>query len=173
MTETEIRASVLAAAAADQGDKAAIYPRGLHDDGKMFRIGSLSFWKREAFKQLRSGSPFPAYRRASLTMNLFPDQHFATEPFTTRDGRQAIAIVFRSEKEPQGTFGTFSTDEREARRIVAALNDELNATRAIATERFRASGGDPAQFTSARAPSLDEMLAELEPFFGKGEDASP
>lgn len=164
-----IRSSVLAASAADQTGEAAIYPRGLHDNGKMLRVGSLSFWKREAFKQQlrRSSGPFPAYRRASLTMTLFPDQHFATEPFTTGDGQQATAVVFRSERDPQGTFATFAADATEAQRIATELNSELDATRTLAAEQFRINGGDPERFASARAPSLDEMLTQLEPLFGR------
>lgn len=174
MTDAEIRASVLTAAAADQTGEAAIHPRGLHDDGKMLRVGSLSFWKHEAFKQLRrSSSPFPAYRRASLTMSLFPDQHFATEPFTTGDGQQATAVVFRSERDPQGTFATFAADATEAQRIATDLNSELDATRTLAAEQHRTNGGDPERFASARAPGLDEMLTQLEPFFGQQTEPLP
>ncbi|MEZ4403894.1 MAG: hypothetical protein R3B06_27975 [Kofleriaceae bacterium] len=46
----------------------------------------------------------------------------------------------------------------------------MDATRAVASDFFRASGGDPAQFTSARAPSLDEMLAQLAPVLGNPDE---
>jgi hypothetical protein len=164
--DPKIRAHVLAEAADDQSSRTAVYPQGLHEEEKMWRIGSLRFWKSGAFKQLRSCNPFPSYRRASLTMDLFPDIHFEAEPFTTSDGRRAIAIVLRSEKNPKGSFGTFSVDEEEANRIISILNDEMDETRKLATERFRVSGGDPTRFASLRAPSTAEMFAQLDVFFG-------
>ena len=154
----------------------SIAPPGLHEEEKMWRIGTLRFWKSEAFNRLRAtnptrdANPCPSYRRASLDMTLFPDMRLEAESFTTKDGRHAIAILLRSEKDPEGTFGTFTLDEKEAKRIVALVNDEMDTTRKLATERFRASGGDPAAVASARAPSSDEMLDQLRVFFGNPDD---
>lgn len=170
MTEAEIRAYVLAAAADDQTGPSAVYARGLHDDGKMWQIGSLRFWKSEAYKRIReanrSAEPFPSYRRASLQWSLLPDMRIEGERFTMNDGRRAIAILLRSEKDPEGTFGTFAVDEDEAARIIALLNSEMNATRAVATDCFRASGGDPDTVASQRAPSMDEMFTVLKGLLG-------
>ncbi len=99
-------------------------------------------------------------------MTLFPDMHLATERFTTKEGRPAFAIVLRSEQDPKGTFGTFTLDEAEAERIIALVNQELNDARDLATDRFRASGGDPAAVASQRAPGPAEMFRQLGAHFG-------
>lgn len=144
---------------------------GLHDEKTRWRIGSLSFWKSEAFKLLHHDArPFPSYRRASLEWDLLPDMRVEAAPFTTNDGRRAIAILLRSEKDPEGTFGTFTHDENEAQRIIALLNSEMDAARNVATERFRASGGDPGAVASQRAPSPDEMSTILAGLFGNPDD---
>lgn len=166
MTSAEIRAYVLSEAAEDQRSS-SVYRPGVHDEGDEWRVGSLTFWKSKAFEQkCLSADPFPAYRRGGLQMSLFPDMRFEGEAFTTKDGRRAIAILLRSEKNPQGTFGTFALDEGEADRIITLLNSEMDATRAIAMERFRASGGDPAAVASQLAPSSEEMFAVFEALLG-------
>lgn len=169
-TEAETRAYVLANAAEDQLSSTAVDRAGLFEEAQMWRIGSLRFWKSEAAEKSGSTRPFPSYRRGSLRMALFPDMRFEVEPFTSKDGRSAFAIVLRSEKNPDGTFGTFTFDETEAKRITSLLNAEMDAARTFATERFRANGGDPAAVASLRAPSRAEMFEQLNAVLGNPDD---
>jgi hypothetical protein len=163
--DPKIRALVLADAAESQRTS-SVYTPGLRDERTMWRIGSLRFWKSEVCKQHRTPAPFPSYIRGSLEMTLFPDMHLAAEPFTTKEGRPAIAILLCSEKDPKGTFGSFSLDGNEAKRIINFVNAEMNEARKLATERFRASGGDPAAVASQRAPSPAEMFRQLDALLG-------
>lgn len=166
-----IRARVLAAAA-DSQRASAVYPPGLRDEPTMWRLGSLCFWKAAACKQKQAAAPFPTYARGSLEMTLYPDMHLALERFTTTEGRPAFAIVLRSEKDPKGTFGTFILDESEAERIVALVSQDMNEARCLATDRYRAAGGDPAAVASQRAPSPAEMFRQLDGLFGDPDDTS-
>lgn len=156
----------LAEAADSQQRPGAVDVPGLRDERNMWRIGSLRFWKSEACKHHRSSAPFPTYIRGSLEMTLFPDMHLAAEPFTTTDSRPAIAIVLRSENDPKGTFGTFTFDGNEAKRIIDVINAEMDEARKLATARFRASGGDPATVAAQRAPSPADMFRQLDAIFG-------
>ncbi len=164
--DPEIRAQTLADAAESQQRPGAVDIPGLRDERNMWRIGSLRFWKSEACKLHRTPAPFPTYIRGSLEMTLFPDMHFAAEHFTTKEGQPAIAIVLRSEKNPKGNFATFALNEAEASRIINFVNAEMDEARKLATERFRASGGDPAAVASQRAPSPAEMFRQLDAILG-------
>lgn len=164
--DPKIRAQVLAYAAESQRRADAVYPPGLRDERGMWRIGSLSFWKSEACRHHRSPAPFPSFIRGGLDDTLFPDVRFEAEPFVTQDGQPATAIILRSDKDPEGTFGSFSLDSDEARRIIAFLNAEIDEARRLATERFRAAGGDPASVAHARAPSPAESFAILDMLLG-------
>jgi hypothetical protein len=164
--DPKIRAQVLAYAA-DSQRTSAVYRQGLHVDGDMWQIGSLQLWRSEAFRtRCASKAPFPDFVRGGLSDTIFPDMRFEAEPFMTTEGRPAIAIVLRSDKDPKGAFGTFSLDENDARRIIELLNREMDATRAMAMERFRANGGDPASVASRRAPSPAERSAFLDALLG-------
>jgi hypothetical protein len=166
----EIRAAVLAHAAESQR-KSAVYRQGLHVDGNMWAIGSLRLWRSEAFKvKCLSNAPFPYYDRGGIRDAVYPDMRFEAEPFTTREGHRAVAILLRADKDPLGAFGTFSLDENDAHRIIELLNREMDATRAMAMERFRANGGDPASVASRRAPSPAERSAFLDAVLGDPDD---
>lgn len=164
------RANVLAYAA-DRQRRSAAYRQGLRVDGNKWKIGSLCFWRSEAFETAcLSNDPFPDYDRGDIREPVYPDLRFEPEPFTTSEGRPAIAITLRSDKDPVGVFGTFSLDEHDARRIIELLNRELDATRAMAMERFRANGGDPASVAALRAPSPAERWAFLDAVLGNPDD---
>ena len=168
--DPKIRAQVLAHAA-DSQRTSAVYRQGLHVEGNMWAIGSLRLWRSEAFKvKCLSNDPFPYYDRGGIRDAVYPDMRFEAEPFVTTEGRPAIAIVLRSDKDPKGAFGTFSLDENDARRIIELLNREMDATRAMAMERFRANGGDPASVASRRAPSPAERSAFLDAVLGDPDD---
>jgi hypothetical protein len=165
-----IRAVALARIADSQRTSAA-YRQGLHVDGNKWRVGSLSLWRSEAFKTAcLSNDPFPYYDRGGIRESVYPDMRFEAEPFRTIDGRPAIAIVLRSDKDPEGVFGTFSLDQNDAHRIIELLNREMDATRAMAMARFRANGGDPASVASRRAPSRAERWAILDALLGDPDD---
>lgn len=160
------RSNVLAQVAALAAD-----PPGLRSDEDKWRVGALSFWRSAAFARKCQGTaPFPSFGRGGIREILFPDLRFEAESFTTRDGHPATAIVLRSEKDPKGTFGTFSLDENDAHRIIELLNREMDATRAMAMERFLANGGDPASVASLRAPSPAERFAVLDALLGNPDD---
>jgi hypothetical protein len=128
--DPKIRAQSLADAADSQRRPGAVDTPGMRDERNMWwRLGALRFWKSEAFKLRRAPHPFPTYFRGSLQMTLFPDMRFRGEPFTTKEGHAAIAILFCSEKNPKGTFATFALDEDEASRIINFMNAELDETR--------------------------------------------
>ena len=165
-----VRSDELAQATESQRSS-SVYPPGLRDDGNWWRIGTLKLWKSAAFKtRSESDAPFPPFDRGSLRYALYPDHRFEAEPFTMQGGRPAIAILLRSDKDPRGTFGTFSLDENDAHRIIELLNREMDATRAMAMERFRANGGDPASVASRRAPSRAERWAILDALLGDPDD---
>lgn len=162
------------AGVADSQRTSEVYRQGLHVDGNKWKVGSLRFWRSEAFKTAcLSNDPFPEYLRGSLGENLYPDHRFEPQPFTTSEGRPAIAITLRSDKDPVGVFGTFSLDENDAHRIIELLNREMDATRAMAMERFRANGGDPASVAALRAPSPAERWAFLDAVLGNPDDDDP
>lgn len=164
------RAQRLARAAQSQLTNTA-YPKGLRGDENFWRVGSLTFWRSEAFQRIsESQAPFPPFKRGSLGYLVYPDLRFEAEPFTTTEGHPAVAIVLRSDNDPRGTFGTFSLDENDAHRIIELLNREMDATRAMAMERFRANGGDPASVASLRAPSPAERFAVLDALLGNPDD---
>jgi hypothetical protein len=164
--DPKIRAQSLADAAESQRRPGAVDTPGMRDERNMWwRLGALRFWKSEAFKLRRAPHPFPTYFRGSLQMTLFPDMRFRSEPFTTKEGHAAIAILFCSEKNPKGTFATFALDEDEASRIINFMNAELDETRTLASERFRASGGDPRRrrLTAGPQPRRDVSPARRSP----------
>ncbi|MEZ4403888.1 MAG: hypothetical protein R3B06_27945 [Kofleriaceae bacterium] len=167
--DPKLRAQALAEDAESQR-RSTVYPPGLHSDGDMWRIGSLRFWKAEACKFHRNADPFPTYIRGSLQTTLFPDMRLEAERFTTKDGQPATAIMLRSEKDPNGTFGTFSLDEHDAARIIAVLNVDMDEARKLATERFCARGGDPTAVASLRAPSPSERFRILDAILGDPDD---
>lgn len=175
MTEAEIRAYVLAESAEVERSIGA----GLRtaSNGNEWRLGSLGFWKSSALTMepcpvpsFRPGSPLPTYRRGSLVFDLFPDLRLEAEPFRMKGGAHAVAILLRSDNDPEGIFGTFVLDEKEAARIVALLTDEMNTARQLAAERFRSSGGDPAAANSLRAPSPAELSSRLDALFGNPDE---
>lgn len=174
MTEAEIRAYALAGVAKMT---LAVGPAGLHGDAREWRMGTLRFWKSSALAAVKGGAaafdpqlPLPMHRRGGLTFALFPDMRLEAESFNLKDGRAATAVLLRSDKDPEGTFGTFFLDEKEAHRAIAIVTEEMNATRQIAAARFAAAGGDLAVLDSLRAPSREELDAQLQALLGNPDD---
>ena len=175
MTDPQARGHQLAKAA---DILLCLGPAGLDSNSHMWRLGSLGLWKSEALRATPSPavgafdakSPLPMYRRGGLLFALFPDMRLEPEPFKLKDGRAAIAIVLRSDNDPEGIFGTFVLDENEARRIIDFITDEMNVARQRAAERFKASGGDLTALDSMRAPSRAELTAQLDSLFGNPDE---
>jgi hypothetical protein len=170
MTDPKTRTYVLAQTAEALR---ALGPAGLDSNDTEWRLGSLGFWKSSVLAldpcpvpAFAPGNPLPRYRRGGLVFSLFPDMELAPEPFKLNDGRDAVAILLRSDKDPEGIFGTFTLEESEARRIIAFVTSEMNVAREIAAARFQATGGDVAVIDSLRAPSRAELAAQLDAMFG-------
>lgn len=171
---TEARAHLLAKAA---DILLCLGPAGLDSNGHMWRLGSLGFWKSSSLAMnpcpvpaFDTESPLPRYRRGGLLFSLFPDMRLEPEPFRLKDGRQAIAIVLRSDNDPEGIFGTFALDEKEAHRIITFVTNEMNAARQLAAERFKSAGGDLTALDSMRAPSRAELTTQLDSLFGNPDE---
>lgn len=175
MTEAEIRAYVLAESAEVERSTGA----GLRtaSNGHEWRLGSFGFWKTSALEMascpvpaFRPGSPVPTYRRGSLVADLSPDLRLEAEPFNLKDGTPAIAILLRSDVDPEGSFATFTLGEEEAIRIITIVTDAMNTGRLLAAERFQASGGDPNTARSLRALSSADVSAQLDALLGKPDE---
>lgn len=169
MTAAEIRAFTLAGLAEVAQ---ALGPVGLDEDARELRMGSLHFWKPAALaaQEFDRRLPLPMHRRGGLSFALFPDMRLEAEHFKLKDGRAATAVVLRSDKDPEGTFGTFFLDEKEAYRTIAVVTEAMNAARRIAASRFEANGGDLAILETLRAPSRDELDAQLVALLGNPDD---
>lgn len=96
--------------------------------GREWSIGSLGVWKSGTGEPVFfHGRRVPTYRRGSLVFDLRDEMRFVLVPFTLTNGADATALVLRSDDEE--LIGCWTLDTREAERVAAFLNAELETLR--------------------------------------------